>query len=610
MAVTVTEDIINSTSRELRDLDGIRRQNPDTGATSSASMIANYTNRIFGAPFQLLPSVDMRASTINKYLGHEYLRNFVLNSPILSIRPGMPLFTGNDDPTSLKAFVKRLGGVVNEGGEFWSSALGLAAQSTIFRSTNIQTRMYNFRETYNAYIQYVNYACRGVAHLMKLTDSKGGFEEFPHGAHVCTGSDLEYKDFDYFNWANYRMLVTSHQENNRDYAIRIAENLFYDNAVKVLGNAGGTLSSIGSFFSNLFTGHIADAWNGEDVVNGSDPAGEDNWWESMKQGFSNIFNVPETAINTEEWIKEHELDPENDSIQNVVDNKIKAVQFMVEPTSFQEGYSNETGQSFIETKMDEIGDIGAEIGWITNSDPSNTLLSQTLGALGGVTDAAFSMIEGLMQNTTGGFVANLFNGAFRAIKGQKMIYPDIYRSSQVNSSYHFEMTLMSPYGDAYNYYMNIVVPMIHLLCLTAPRMVTANSVSAPFIVQAYIPGMMSVQMGIVKNLQMEKNPDSKLVTKDGFPTSVKVSLDIHELYNAMSISTAIDPSTYCYNETLNDYMACMAGLIPSNSVINQLTLFSMGNTENYIKSGEFIGDILSPWIESMENKFGSARIFK
>ena len=50
---------------ELKLLEGIIGQDPETGSLSGSSYIKDYTNRVFGAPFQLLDSVDKRFSSVN-----------------------------------------------------------------------------------------------------------------------------------------------------------------------------------------------------------------------------------------------------------------------------------------------------------------------------------------------------------------------------------------------------------------------------------------------------------------------------------------------------------------------------------------------------------------
>ena len=182
-----------------------------------------------------------------------------------------------------------------------------------------------------------------------------------------------------------------------------------------------------------------------------------------------------------------------------------------------------------------------------------------------------------------------------------MIYPKIYKKSDSSMDYEFTVTLTSPYGDLYNYYMNIVVPLMHLIALAAPRMVTANTTTSPYLVQAYIPGMCTCNLGIVKQMTITKNPTTKHVSVNGFPLTVKVTFTIEELYNAMSISPANDPASFMFNETLNDYMANLAGLIPSTDTFTAQRQNAFENMAQYMSAGGIGNDIAQTFVEKIEN---------
>jgi len=133
-------------------------------------------------------------------------------------------------------------------------------------------------------------------------------------------------------------------------------------------------------------------------------------------------------------------------------------------------------------------------------------------------------------------MTNLFSGAIGSLKGQKMIYPKIYKSSTsrgMNSEY--TVTLTTPYGDIYNYFMNIIVPLLHLIALASPRLVTANTTASPYLVQSWIPGQTTCHLGIIKEMTISKNPNGKRVSVNGFPLEVKVTFIIEDLYNSMTI---------------------------------------------------------------------------
>ena len=83
--------------------------------------------------------------------------------------------------------------------------------------------------------------------------------------------------------------------------------------------------------------------------------------------------------------------------------------------------------------------------------------------------------------------------------------------------------------------------------------------------------------------------------------SVKVTFTITELYNSMSISPGNDPSSFLFNETLNDYMANLAGLIPSIDTYTKQRSVMLQNLANYIKDGEYVNDIASVIVDKIED---------
>jgi hypothetical protein len=270
---------------------------------------------------------------------------------------------------------------------------------------------------------------------------------------------------------------------------------------------------------------------------------------------------------------------------------------MVEPVSFTENLTNTTDQSFIEGAMDGLSaGVGSEIAFITGSKADTGIIGGLTSFLGSGMESASMNLGKLVEPVTGGFMSNLFSGAVQSLKGQKMIYPDIYKASNSGMDYDYSITLTTPYGDVYNYYMNIIVPLMHLIALVSPRMVTSNTVTSPFLIQSYIPGMCTCQMGIVSNMTIHKNPNLKNVSVQGFPLTVKVNFQIKELYNAMAISPANDPASFMFNETLNDYMSNIAGLIPSIDTFARQRNAMFENLNEYfdpetMASG--IGDALS-----------------
>ena len=507
-----------------------------------------------------MDSVDKRFMNVNQHLGNEYLRNIMLNSPILRIRPGMPRYTGAEDPSDLLNNLKQISKDSGGGG---SSALTKLLKSTVFSSgSKLQKRMFGFYEDYEHYMEHVNYMCRAMAIFLNLTSDSDDAESFvyPNGC-LTSDSPTERQPFLNIKWQNYRMIGDAKCKTPSEQLLAMGKATFLG---PVVTSAGSAVSNTTEALAKTLGEILMDDHSMEDVY--------DIWFQSGK-------NI---ASDTNAAIKE---DQEN-SVSGVVASKITSVSFMVDPTAFEESLTNETKESVVESTIDAVYNVGNEIAFITGSTKDPNMIKSMTEFLGNTAETAAQFVGGLTEPVAGGFVSNLFHGALSSIKGQKMIYPKIYSKSNSSMDYQFTVNLSSPYGDVYNYYMNIVVPLCHLICLVAPRMVTSNSVSSPYIVQAFIPGMCTCQLGIVKSMVIRKNPKANHVSVNGFPLDVQVTFQIEELYNALSISPVSDPASYLYNETLNDYMCNLAGLIPSEDTMQKERHGQDQILGNYFNSGE------------------------
>ena len=430
--------------------------------------------------------------------------------------------------------------------------------------------MFGFRETYYDYMQHVNYMCRSVAVLLNLTTDQ---DTLPWGTFVSSSSGIDdgMTSFSSMRWENYRMLKKSYVKDPLEYLGELIEVSVGD----LISDIGGAVVSAEEFMLGFLTCGLTD------IAVGSN---EESYLSKLSNDLFNMF------------------DPGHNSLADSLVNKVTAVEFMYEPESFTESLSNETKESQIAAAINSVGDaVGKEIAFITNSNADVGVIGDVLSFLGDTVENATTSLAGIVESATGGFMTNLFTGALQTIKGQKMIYPKIYDKSNSNMNYQFSIMLTSPYGDIYNYYMNIVVPLMHLIALAAPRMVTANSIASPYLIQFYIPGQVTCHLGIINNLTIVKNPNQKRVSVNGFPLEVKVTVQIEELYNAMSISPANDPSSFLFNETLNDYLANTAGLIPSVDTYVKQRSVMFDNLADYFTSGEWANDAVSGVIEKVED---------
>lgn len=570
----MSEDVTDVLSRELMQLESLQGQNPETGAGLSTTSdiptyIDGYTNRVFGAPYQMINSVDYKFGDVNKHLGTEYMRDIILNSPILHIKPGRPYYTGGNSGTGLLQALKEMYFDSGNKESFTKteSLLESAAKSTLFKKgSKLQRRMFGFREDFYTYMQYVNYMLHSIAVFMNLTATGN---TWPNGIVI----DGEMQTFDSIDWSCYRFISGQEVLSPFEQLSAMADHTLI---AKVTNTAKNAYKNIKKSLSKPKSNTKKNTKKKTTKTKNGKKVTKKNTKKSSKGSKKNT-KKKSGSKQTSKNVK--------GNIGDVMANKVCSVLFMVEPVQFEDVLTNQTKDSMLETAADTAYTYGSEIAWITNSKADTGMVGKAADFLGKATEQANEFLSGLTEKATGGFATNLFHGAVGAINGQKMIYPKIYDSSNSESNYTFTVNLTTPYGDAYHYYTDVLVPLCHLICLAAPRMVTSNATTSPFIVQAFIPGMCTIELGIISSMTIDKNPNVNHVSVNGFPLDVKVTFTIQELYNSLSISPDNDPASFLFNETLNDYMANLAGLQPCIETYEQQRVNAFQNIEGYFAHG-------------------------
>jgi hypothetical protein len=180
-----------------------------------------------------------------------------------------------------------------------------------------------------------------------------------------------------------------------------------------------------------------------------------------------------------------------------------------------------------------------------------------------VEGSAESLQQGLSNIlSTGGAVtagiSRILNLSGEVLKGNNVILPSIYQSSSYSKSYSLTVNLRSPYGTTLGYYMDIFVPMMHLMALSLPRQESANSYGSPFLVKAYIVGTFSCNLGLVTSISVDKVADSLSVA--GLPSEVRITLNIADLYSDLSLSPSSSPTLFLNNSSLIEWLATNCGV--------------------------------------------------
>lgn len=231
------------------------------------------------------------------------------------------------------------------------------------------------------------------------------------------------------------------------------------------------------------------------------------------------------------------------------------VHFYVDPsTSVNENMSNTTQKSQLEGAFDTAEGVIKEATMLLQSvSDAGAYAQQFLTTAGeGIISLANTATLGLFKNMLGLAEKEVLHGA-------NLIYPEIWMDSDYSKSYTVQMNLVSPYGDKEAIYLNIMVPLLHALCMSLPRQSSANSFSSPFIIRAYCKGWFSCDMGMVESITIDKGPEQSW-TVDGLPSQVKITMTIKDLYSQLMISPSNKPSLFFSNQGMMDYLGSMCGV--------------------------------------------------
>ena len=278
--------------------------------------------------------------------------------------------------------------------------------------------------------------------------------------------------------------------------------------------------------------------------------------KKTKSVVSNLFGKNDKSSKSKKF-KMGVEDGKEGSLKEVLTN-YNYVQFYVDPdVSPSESLQNSTGESSMKSLLDNGSSLMKEVAFWANSGGIDTKAFETFSTES--LAALQSGVNGILgQNTASGVLSRIINLGGSALKGHNIVIPDVYQNSQYSKSYSITVHLKAPYGTVLGYYMDIFVPMMHLLALAMPKQESANSFSSPFLVKAYVEGVFSCNLGIVDSININKVAESWSV--NGLPSEVDVTLNITDLYSDLTMTPSSAPKNFINNSSLIEYIATNCGM--------------------------------------------------
>ncbi|MGL5327861.1 MAG: hypothetical protein ACRDD7_01245 [Peptostreptococcaceae bacterium] len=249
----------------------------------------------------------------------------------------------------------------------------------------------------------------------------------------------------------------------------------------------------------------------------------------------------------------------NSEFKNYVSNA-ECIAFYVDAeTQASESFSNSTGESVMDSTVNKLSDIGREIQFLLGGGAGIEFDKLSASGIDTSMEEFDKWTNKYSKWLPTRLIDNLKQGFMTTVTGGKMIFPEIWNDSSFSRSYNISIKLRTPDCDNFSWFMNIGVPMLHLIALVAPQQLGPNGYKSPFLVRGYCKGMFNCDMGIITDMNINKG-DRGRWTADGLPTEVDISFTLKDLYQILTISSDKDTNGLLSNTALLDYIANMCGI--------------------------------------------------
>ena len=248
------------------------------------------------------------------------------------------------------------------------------------------------------------------------------------------------------------------------------------------------------------------------------------------------------------------------SFKNFLNNKDYISYYLDSETSITESFGNSTTSSQFAGAFNSASEMSRELQFLA-------------GPIAGIRLDAFnpeefkdslSELTKIANETLGNdkLFTHLEEGFKTIGKGGKLLFPEIWEDSDFSKSYDISLKLRTPDGDKISWYLNIYVPLMHLLAAATPRELGPNGYKSPYLVRAFYKGLFNVDMGIITSMSVTK---AGPFTNDGLPLSVDINISIKDLYGLLmttgeKYTLAQQPFKFFRNTAIINYLSTTCGI--------------------------------------------------
>lgn len=278
-----------------------------------------------------------------------------------------------------------------------------------------------------------------------------------------------------------------------------------------------------------------------------------------------INGVGPTALGSFKW-----EDVTNNKLDSYIMSSEDYVCFYCDATSTKnEDFSNSTTESQIASSINSYSDKAKEARFILGAATGAKTSFLDESNIDNITSKIDDIADEYLHHSQ--LFKDLGKDFAIIATGGKLLFPEIWSDSEFSQSFDVNIKLRCPCPNPLQWYLDIIVPLNHLIAFTMPRTPygkntagadfgnTANGYVSPFLVRAFYKGLFNCDMGIVTSLSIQKGKEGSW-TLDGLPSEVDVSMTIKDLYNIMVMTPDSKPATFISNTCFLNYIANSCGI--------------------------------------------------
>lgn len=304
--------------------------------------------------------------------------------------------------------------------------------------------------------------------------------------------------------------------------------------------------------------------------------GNMSWASNIDSNFADIWSARNNIVYYVDGFNEVSDDFSNDTRESSIMSSINGVSDSVKELNYVLGYHN-------------ISDVGA----LDNPQYES---------------AKSSIADTIKQFTKGhGVLDAVMGNANTVLSGGKLVFPELWSDSSYDRSYNINIKLRSPDNDPVSIFLNLIVPYIHLLAMTAPRDFdgahNSNGYVAPFLVRAFFRGGFNIDLGIITGLSCSRGGEG-MWSLDCLPTSMDISLTIKDLYKSMYISQNNSILKFVSNDAQMDYLMNLSGVMTNDeSIKRRVSIYTTLLGNKFFSTPQRIGNKFRQYIDNSSLRF-------